>query len=584
MIEQETDTVEPVASVQRPTPMNSLVAAAQRITRKTIERRDKRQTTLAQQWQEDAWDMYDLVGEQRFLADTLSNRLGQARLYVGKLNTDDPTAAPEPVTEGKPADAWSFFAGGSSAKVAQLISRLGVNLFVAGDGWLVGIPRELLDQTRTDQPDLEDELVEDDEPLNIVPIIPGDDNTDMGSLEWRMLSVSEVTFNREGTVTITMGEGKDEKITSSPDDIFLIRVWRPHPRRWWQANSPTKASLPVLRELVSLTMDVSAQVDSRLAGAGILLVPQSASDAVRRQSQQDEDDDSDPFTESLIEAMTTPINDRSSAAAVVPLVLTVPDETVEKFKHISFAGELSAEAMQLREEAIRRLALGQDAPPEILLGVADMNHWGAWLVREDTVITHIEPPLALVCDALTSQFLHPVLVDQGMSEEEASQYVIWYDVDHLIMRPNRSSDAAQLHAAGVISDEAYRDAAGFDESDAPKGATLDVAVSTALDMVRAAPSLAQQPGLPALVDQLRAVIEGKPAPEAPAAPQPPAPSTPPAEDDQSQDDQPSGASEEGPPNTSEDDAPDIAASAVPVFVRDGQVTRPVMIPVSHGGE
>lgn len=580
MIEQETDTIEPVGSVQRqrPTPMNSLVAAAQRITKKTIERRDKRQTTLAQQWQEDAWDMYDLVGEQRFLADTLSNRLGQARLYVGKLNTDDPTAAPEPVTEGKPAEAWSFFANGSAAKISQLTSRLGVNLFVAGDGWFVGIPKDLLDRTRTDQPDPEEDLVDQETtPDHIDPIIPGDANTDMGSLEWRMLSVSEVTFGREGTVSIALGEGKNEKIVASPDDVFLIRVWRPHPRRWWQANSPTRASLPVLRELVGLTMEISAKIDSRLAGAGVLLVPQSASDAIRRKAQIEDDDDSDPFVESLIDAMTTPITDRSSAAAVVPLVLTVPDETVEKFKHISFA-DASSDKSADRDEAIRRLALGQDAPPEILLGVADMNHWGAWLVREDTVVTHIEPPLALICDALTSQFLHPILVDQGMSDEQAAQYVIWFDVDHLIMRPNRSSDAKELHAAGVISDEALRDATGFDEADAPKGETLDMAVSTALDMVRAAPSLAQAPGLPALVDQLRAVIEGKPAPETPPASQPPP-------EDQPDSEEPSGASEEGPPNTSEEPPPeDIAASSVPtVLVRDG-VTRPLMIPISHGGD
>src|SRR3546814_17159695 len=59
----------------------------------------------------------------------------------------------------------------------------------------------------------------------------------------------------------------------------------------------------------------------------------------------------------------------------------------------TFHTPFDEETRELREEAIRRLALGQDAPPELLLGVGNMNHWGAWLVQADTNNTHVEPPL-----------------------------------------------------------------------------------------------------------------------------------------------------------------------------------------------
>lgn len=506
MATTETDPAGPITS-SRHRPGGSLIAAATRITGKTL--RDWKPGKGGQDWQADAWTMFDLVGEQHFLATTLANRLGQARLYVGRL-PDDPTDPPEPVEEGPVADAFDSF-GGSHGEQAQLVSRLGVNLFVAGDGWLVGIPTHLLPGNHEDADDNADPGE------RIAPYGPdGERILSLSDLDWRMLSVAEVQFD-QSRVTLKLGSSTDEQVKADADDLFLVRVWRPHPQRWWEADSPTRASLPVLRELVGLTEHVSAQVDSRLAGAGVFIVPQSARDALlqRMGTPEDAEDDYDPLTESLMEAMITPIKDRSNASAYVPLLLAVPDESAEHFRYITFSAPLDAEARNLREEAIRRLALGQDCPPEILLGVGDMNHWGGWLVREDTITTHIEPPLALICDALTTQFLRPVLIQDGMDPEMADEYVIWYDVSQMIMRPSRTADAKDAHQAGVISDEAYRDVLGFSEQDAPKVAENDPAISLTFDLIKGAPSLAQTPGIPALVEQIRSVMSGAASGSAP---------------------------------------------------------------------
>jgi len=469
----------------RHAPLTSLIASARRLTAQTLRRSVG---SSAKSWQEDAWEMYDLVGEQRFLASTLAGRLSQARLFVGTVNEEDPTGLPVPVVDNPDVTDILSVVGNSTVARSQILWRMGVNLFVAGDGWLVGIPRPLL----PDAPE-------------VTSIQPPDLN--IADLDWRMLSVSEVIGAPGGLVTLKLGEGDDERVTCAPEDLWLIRVWRPHPRRWWEADSPTRSSLPVLRELVGLTMHISAQVDSRLAGAGLLIVPQSAARAVRLASGATEDSSDDPFTEALLEAMLKPIQDRSSASALVPLVITVPDEAAALFQFLTFAKPLDGEARALRDEAIRRLALGQDAPPELLLGTAGMNHWGAWLVQEDVVTTHLEPPLALICDALTTQYLWPVLIDQGMSEEVAHTYVIWYDVSDLIVRPNRSTDAIAVYDRGGISTDALRGATGFDDSDAPAATEeLPAGVRLALDMVIKAPSLAQDPGLPALVAQVQAVM------------------------------------------------------------------------------
>src|SRR5690625_4623107 len=474
----------------RPEPLRTLLASARRMTSADSDSRGQSRVGQTADWQNDAWDLFDLVGEQRFLATTLAGRLSQAGFYVGTMG-EATTDAPEPSDNAAANDLLTNI-GGGPAGLAQVIHRLALNLWVAGDGWLVGIPPEVLDGSTRDG-------------AGLAPSRPSPP-----SLDWRTLSVSEVSQGRDGEVTLNLDH--DSQVTAHVDDLWLVRVWRPHPRRSWEADSPTRASLPVLRELVGLTMHISAQVDSRLAGAGLLLVPQSAQQALRAAAGVDEDA-GDQFTEALMEAMMTPIQDRDSASAVVPLVVTVPDEAADKFEHISFSSPLDGEARELRDEAIRRLALGQDAPPELLLGTGGMNHWGAWLVREDVVTTHLEPPLALISDALTTQYLWPALIEQGMKPEEAEQYVIWYDVSDLVARPNRSDDAKALHASGVLSDEALRRETGFDENDAPppvdESASNHPEVDMALDLARANPALFSAPGLPSVVAQIRKVLDGE---------------------------------------------------------------------------
>lgn len=480
------ETLEPVA---RPRPLTSLVASARRINSTELEGRVFQHT---QDWQADAWEMFDLVGEHRYLTTTLAGRLSQARLYVGRrptVETDDP----EPIEEPEVQAVLEAF-GKTSAGRSQLMKRMAVNMSVAGDGWFAGIPPML--------------MPEHERPQNFSPMQGGTtlEDTDAADLEWRMLSVSEVAM-RGHRIEISFGPGLKDKIEVNPDDIYLVRVWNPHPRRWWEADSATRASLPVLRELVGLTMKIAAQVDSRLAGAGVFIVPQSAKTALLNQLGMDADTDEDPFTEAMMEAMLTPIQDRASASAVVPLVFTVPDEAADKFRHITFDKQMDTEDRPLREEAIRRLALGQDAPPELLLGTAGMNHWGGWLVKEDVVSTHIEPPLALICDALTTQYLWPVLDSLGYTDFE--DYVIWYDVSHMVTRPNHTQDALVLHERGVIGDATLRFATGFDEIDAPYGENVDVAAQMVIGMIQENPSLVTTPGIPYLLGEVRSLIAGQ---------------------------------------------------------------------------
>lgn len=489
---------------------NALLASAQRLSQKVVSRIGARRGKdgKAATWTEDAWEMYGLVGELRFGANAIASRVSQARLFVAELPDDAEFGEPKPLESTDPlARSLDSFAPTPSVR-AQLLHRAAVNLFIPGEGWLVGVPQALLD------PQADPESPAAPLPSPDEAIMPGGTDPldgDPFDLTWRFLSSAEVSIDTDGAVTLAWEDAPNGKVKAeSVDDLLLLRVWRPHPRVHSEADSPTRSNLPVLRELVGLTMHVSAQVDSRLAGSGVLFVRQSIKAAAEKSDQPG--GEAVTFEDVIVDAMIEPLSDRSAASAVAPLVVGVPDAegpVSDAVHYQEFTAPLDSQAKDLRDEALRRLALGLDMPPELLLGAGDMNHWGAWLMNEDTVKSHVEPVVALLCDALTTDFLWPLLEAQGMDPERARRYVVWYSVEHLIARPNKVPESLDLFDRDLISGDAVRDAAGFSDDDAPPAAAeVDPAVQTALDLVKAAPSLMQSPGLPVVVEQLRAVLSG----------------------------------------------------------------------------
>lgn len=493
---------------------NPITAAAARL-KETIARRGH---SNVEEWQKDAIELTKLVGEQEFIVNTLANRVGAGRLYAGKRDMSDPTQKPTVVDENHIAAKVLRAFGKDPMGQGQLMTRMSLSLSVPGDGWWVGIPDVLLVD--------EDEYKEEHgiKPEGVKKV----EDVKLEDLQWYHLSISEFS-RKNGKLKLKVKDKTLEDV--DPKSIWAIRCWNPDAEFYDKATSPTRASLPILRELVGLTMHVSAQIDSRLAGAGVWLIPQSAVDAVLAAGEYDED--ADPFGDALHEAVETAIADRASAAALEPITLTVPDASIEFFKHMTFFAPLDKEARQLREEAIRRLALGQNVPPEILLGTGGLNHWGAWLVREDTITTYVTPQLLTMCDALTTQYLWPILEENKI--EDAHDYVIWYDVDHLVQRPNRLQDAIQLHQVNAINDAALRDAGQFPETAAQTEPGADEAANIVLKMVQQNASLLRNPGVDVLLENIRALLSGKDvAPEAqpepvgePIQPRPAEPRTPP---------------------------------------------------------
>jgi hypothetical protein len=287
--------------------------------------------------------------------------------------------------------------------------------------------------------------------------------------------------------------------TKGPQDVRLTRVHQPSPEAWERSDSAPASALPVLRELIGLTMAISSTIDSRLAGAGVITYPMGAEVGAPPGDTSGPFDNDLPLGDALMQAMIEPIGDRASAAARVPVTIGIPDEYAGKgaVEHITFAVPLDAQIPELIDKCIRRLAMGMDAPPEVLLGMQNTASLGAaWLVSDDRIRTHIVPLLELVA--------------AGFAVHMERDYT--FDISPLQVHPNLAPEAKDAYDRGVISDASYRRAIGFVDEDAPpsRGDDVDEAAWDIVQrLLRHSPSLAQTPGIPAVYAQIKATLRGE---------------------------------------------------------------------------
>lgn len=431
-------------------------------------------------WQWEAWRHYDICGEMRFVVNWIGNAISRCRLYAADI-ADDGTVGDETEDDAAKLIAETMF--GSPASKAQAQRLMGINMMVAGDVFIVA---EGYQQTGADgQPDRD---------------------------KWYVCSSSEV-FRRGDDImirrSITHGGGTYKL---DPKKDLLIRVWNPHPRRHDAADSTVRAILPVLREMEQCTKRVFAELDSRLAGAGLLLLPDNID--FPRQPQDPAGDPLPPsiegFTQLLQRTMATSLQQRDSAAALVPIILQASVEALDKIKHLTFDSQISSEIGAMREAAVKRMAMSLDIPPEVLMGMGGTNHWSGWQIEESSIKIHIEPLLIQLADALNIGYYQPALKAAGVKNPEKK--TLWFDIAALTVRPNRSDQAMQFAEKEFISAKAARDNAAFTDDDAPDDEELKYNLVKAL--VMAQPAYAGDPNVQKI---LKLPPISMPAPPAPPA-------------------------------------------------------------------
>lgn len=409
------------ATDDNPAP-RALVASAKRI--KMGEDYVKKSAS-GEGWEDAAWHFFDTCGEYAYAVNWVGNLLSRAKLFA----TKDEGKGPKRVESGEEADSLvdQFF--GNEQGRSQCLRQMGVHYTVPGQCYVVNIVKNGVDT-------------------------------------WQVVASSRIKA-QGGEWTL------DNKPLKSDDGKppFVMRTWRPHPVKANKATSPSRAALPILSEIERLTMHVAAQVDSRLASAGILFLPKDMTFATDPSQAGDGSASSgssaDAFVKRLYEVMSTAIANRDDASALVPIVVTADGETLDKVQHMTFWSNLDEQAIALRTEAIRRLALSMDMPPEVLTGQGDTNHWAAWQIDESAIKSHTEPLLNQIASDIAEGYLRPLLIEGGMHPEDAAAYGIGVDTSEMRLRPNRSKEAMELWDRGELSTEAMLRETGFSEDDVP---------------------------------------------------------------------------------------------------------------------
>jgi hypothetical protein len=349
--------------------------------------------------------------------------MSRASLYIAENG--------ERVENEDAQDCLNRFYGGPDQH-GEFLRQAGIHMTVAGDGYIVG--EGAMSST-------EDDAV------------------------WMVAAACEVKSQADDTYKIN-GEVIDE------EHSLVIRFWRPHPRKPHLPDSPTRPLLPILYQLERLTKYVDAQLDSRLTGNGMMLFPASMAFPVPTEIPDGltaQQAGLRAWMQDWADQMSVALEKPESAAARVPNGLMGDAQDLKEVRHVTTWSELDEHAPKLREEAIRRVALGLDMPADALLGnlTGDgANHWGAWQTDDSLIKSHVEPLLKLLTEALTTDYLRIMLEEQyGWKYEDTLAFTVEADTAEMRLRPNRSKEAFELWDRGEISGTALRREAGFEETD-----------------------------------------------------------------------------------------------------------------------
>lgn len=397
-----------------PEPPNGFVASAARLP--TVGRTE---SGKPQAWQGQAWNLFDQVGELRYIGNWVGNVLSRAHLHAAKRDGNSLI----PLTEGPAREAMDALYGGIQGQ-SQMLQLLGVDLTVGGEGYVLAV------QEQSEE-------------------------------KWDVLATGKVVQDNGGKLFVDRGD--EEKRRELKKDDLVIRVWTPHPRDPLMADAPTRSNLKVLNQIVGYDDHITAQLTSRLAGNGLLLLPSEIQFAMP-EGADPQASQAQMFMQLLAEAMMAAKAGGGGPETFVPIVAMAPGEHIEAAQHIKFWSDLDSSVIEMRSAAILRFAIGMDVPNEALTGNGDSNHWNAFLSEEAGIKVHIEPRLGVISSALTTDYLRPAL--KGVvPDAELNDYFVIADTSPIRTRPERGDRAMELNDRGLLGAVATLREVGFQPED-----------------------------------------------------------------------------------------------------------------------
>lgn len=371
-------------------------------------------------WQRRALLYYNTCGEVRFCSQFYARMVARVRFFPARIKEDGTLDA---IEEGPAVEALNRIQGpgGGRSRIQFDYGRL---MFVTGEGALF---------------------------VN--------DTDDPAKERWRFLWRGELKKDEPDGPTWRKN-GKNEPVEKGT----AYRMWTPHPERSDWADSPLRPVLDIAEELNILTATVRSTAVSRML-KGMILLPSELSPAPMEPGK-DEDPEQSVFLAAMVQHFKAQIEDPAAAEAQAPFLLEGAYEYLDRVKWIELHNTTTDYLERdLRIEAIKRLALGLDMPPEALEGFSNTNHWAAQQIQWDMWRSHGVPIADQFAADLSEIYLRPTLAEAGESDIDA--ITIGYDDSQVVISPDQTAVADQAMDRMAISFSGYRKMKGIPEAYAP---------------------------------------------------------------------------------------------------------------------
>lgn len=401
-------------------------------------------------WEAEAIRMYDLVPELRYGISWIASSASRASLIVAKV-PDHPAAAPIPVDEESTPAQPLYDLAPTAPDQSVLIHRMITLLKLVGKWRLIGF----------------------DDPLQ------------GGKRRWLVLSDREYVQVGNEIRLRHPDTGHEMRLPKLSQDVregaWVITMWNPHPIQSYIPDSPVRALIDTLHELVDLSGHVQTAARSRLAGKGILLMPSSLKPVAPGQSTGVNPPKGNPAMRALTRTAQASFRNPQDISRHLPVIFEGNQEALNAVRHVTLDTPFDDRVDSLRTAAIRRIAIGLDIPPEVLSGMGELNHWTAWQVDASGQKINVAPTLAFICRELTTKYLVPSL--RAMGVNNAEDYMVWYDDTALESTPNKDEVAIAAYDIGLIGADAARGTLGYGPADAPPPGSVPPSMQTGLTRV-----------------------------------------------------------------------------------------------------
>lgn len=426
------------------------------------------------EWQNEAWFYYDAIGEVKFAFNLLADVMSRIRLFAAVVVDPDAPPASTTMLKRRAADQGpderlqdtrqELTAPKSITKevmdyMEQLVAALGTGLG--------GIPELNRSFTLNNR-------------------VAGECYLINYKNQWSIRSTDEVYIRKtDGKPMLkSMRKSNSSQLVGGsqteielPENTWIGRIWRPHPRYSSEPDSSMIALREPCDELLILQRQIRVTGRTKM-NSGLLYIPDDITIAGQSVTESVTEAEQEPnsFEDELMSAVTDSIADESNVYTVAPIIARGPRSESGKsgIEYYSFSRDADKALVERSDRVLDRILQGIDLPKDIVAGLSQVRYSNAVKIDESLFKSHVEPVALMEIDALTSVYFLPAIKAKfpQIPDEDLIRLTVWYDPIEILAKPDPAAAADAGHDRYVISGATWRRSHGFSDTDAPSEAEI----------------------------------------------------------------------------------------------------------------